>query len=315
VAAVSRDLPKGAVSSSTSWLTARQNSNGDGAIMEPFVVAFAVIGLAMAVLIVANVVSGAVAAQYRRIGVLKSLGMTPGQVVTVYLGRIGLPALIGVAAGTVLGDVLSVPLLADSAGVYGVGSQSAPFWALIVAPLGMLALTMLAAFLPALRAGRLSATQAIAAGHAPRTGRGYLVHRVTSRLRLPRPVGIGLAQPFARPGRTLVTLFAIAFGACAVIFAVGLTAGLGRAEQAQTHAAEAPVTIQQNLGQSGGGPAVEGHPVKIAGPGRVGGGRHQRVGERALGDGLVGQHELEVGVQTSAIRVVEGVGRLRVIPR
>jgi putative ABC transport system permease protein len=255
---VQRALPNGSVSSEISWLDAQSQSEGNGAIMEPFVVAFAVIGLVMAVLIVANVVSGAVAAQYHRIGVLKSIGMSPGQVITVYLGRTIVPAIVGVLAGVVLGNILAVPLLATSAGAYGVGSQSAPWWASVLAPLGMLAITVLAAFLPALRAGRLSATQAIAAGRAPRAGRGYLVHRLASRLNLPRPVGIGLASPFARPARTAVTLVAIAFGATAVIFAVGLSAGLGQASQAQTHDASAPVVIQQNFGPSGNGPVAAG---------------------------------------------------------
>lgn len=264
VTAVTGALPAGAVTGDESWLTAQQDSEGNGAIMEPFVIAFAVIGLVMAVLIVGNVVSGAVAAQYQRIGVLKSLGMTPRQVVTVYLGRVGLPALAGVVIGVVAGDLLSVPLLSDSARAYGVGSQHTPWWALLAAPLGMLALTMLAAFAPALRAGRLSATVAIAAGRAPRAGRGYLAHRIASRLRLPRPVGIGLASPFARPARTLVSLLAIAFGATAVIFAFGLTAGLGRAQQASEHTAAAPVQVfTQAPGQGGPGNG----PVKKFSPG------------------------------------------------
>jgi putative ABC transport system permease protein len=261
IAALARALPKGAVNDNSDWLTAQQQSEGNGAIMEPFVVAFAVIGLVMAVLIVANVVSGAVAAQYQRIGVLKSLGMTPSQVVAVYLSRIGVPALVGVLAGVVLGDILAAPLLNTSAGAFGVGSQSVPWWALVVAPLGMLALTMLAAFVPALRAGRLSANQAIATGRAPRAGRGYAVHRLASKLNLPRPVGIGLAAPFARPARTAVSLLAIAFGATAVIFAFGLNSGLGRAAQAQTHSATAPVLIQQGPGP-GNGPGP-----KAVGPG------------------------------------------------
>jgi putative ABC transport system permease protein len=255
---VQRALPTGSLSNEIAWLDAQSQSEGNGAIMEPFVVAFAVIGLVMAVLIVANVVSGAVAAQYYRIGVLKSIGMSPGQVIMVYLGRTIIPAIVGVVIGVVVGNILAVPLLSTSAGAYGVGSQSAPWWASVLAPLGMLAITLLAAFLPALRAGRLSATQAIAAGRAPRAGRGYLVHRLASKLNLPRPVGIGLASPFARPARTAVTLVAIAFGATAVIFAVGLSAGLGQAAQAQTHAASAPVLIQQNFGQGGNGPVKAG---------------------------------------------------------
>lgn len=251
-------LPNGAIAGDVSWLSAQSQSEGNGAIMEPFVVAFAVIGLVMAVLIVANVVSGAIAAQYYRIGVLKSIGMSPGQVIMVYLGRTAIPAVIGVLAGVILGNVLAIPLLNTSAGAYGVGSQQVPWWDSVTAPVGMLALTLLAAFLPALRGGRLSATQAIAAGRAPRAGSGYAVHRLASRLNLPRPVGIGLAQPFARPARTAVTLISIAFGATAVIFAIGLSSGLGRAAEAQTHAATAPVLIQQ---QMPGGPG----PVK-AGP-------------------------------------------------
>jgi putative ABC transport system permease protein len=243
IATVTKSLPKGAVGNNISWLTAQTQSEGNGAIMEPFVVAFAVIGLVMAVLIVGNVVSGAVAAQYQRIGVLKSIGMSPGQVIMVYLGRTALPAVVGVIIGVVVGNILAAPLLNTSAGAYGVGSQQVPWWASVAAPLGMLVLTLLAAFLPSLRAGRLSAIQAIAAGRAPRAGRGYFVHRLAGKLGLPRPVGIGLAQPFAKPARTAVTLAAIAFGACAVIFAFGLSSALGRAAQSQTHSATAPVTV------------------------------------------------------------------------
>jgi putative ABC transport system permease protein len=212
--------------------------------MEPFVVAFALIGLAMAVLIVANVVSGAVIAGYYRIGVLKSIGFSPGQVVVAYLGRVGWPALGGVLIGVAAGNVLAIPVLGKSAGAYGVGSQSVPLWASVVAPAGMLALTTLAALGPALRAGRLSAAQAIAAGRAPRTGRGYAAHRLAARLRLPRPVGLGLAAPFARPARTVVTLAAVAFGATAVIFAVGLKWSLSEAAASQELSNTVPVQIQ-----------------------------------------------------------------------
>jgi putative ABC transport system permease protein len=251
LAEVTGALPPGTVADSGTWLAAESQNTGNGAIMEPFVVAFALIGLAMAVLIVANVVSGAVAAGYHRIGVLKSIGLTPAQVVVAYVSRVGVPALAGCALGVVAGNLLAVSVLRQSADAYGVGSQSVPWWASVLAPTGMLALTVLAAFAPALRAGRLSATQAIAAGRAPNAGRGYAMHRLAARLRLPRPVGMGLAAPFARPARTLVSLAAIAFGATAVIFAFGLSASLGRAAGYQSLSATVPVEIQQN-GPSGG---------------------------------------------------------------
>jgi len=251
VLAISRALPAGTVAGAGSWLTAQAAAEGNGAIMEPFVVAFALIGLVMAVLIVGNVISGAVVAGYHRIGVLKSIGLTPAQVVAVYLSRVGWPALAGCLAGAVAGNLLAIPVLQRSANAYGVGSQQVPWWALVLAPAGMFALTMLAALGPALRAGRLPAAEAIAAGRAPRAGRGYAAHRLAARLRLPRPVGLGLAAPFARPARTMVTLAALAFGATAVIFAFGLSSSLNRAAQSQSLSANVPVQIQE-FGPGGG---------------------------------------------------------------
>jgi putative ABC transport system permease protein len=192
-----------------------------------------------------------VVAQYQRIGVLKSIGMTPGQVVAVYLSRIGWPALVGCLIGVVVGNALAIPVLRQSADAYSVGGQQVPWWALVIAPAGLLALTMLAALGPALRAGRLSAVRAIADGRAPGGRAGYAVHRLAGRLPLPRPVSLGLAAPFARPARTAVTLAALAFGATAVIFAVGLNSSLSRAAAAQNLTATAPVQIQQNGGGNG----------------------------------------------------------------
>src|SRR5215469_11873408 len=243
VTAVSSVLPAGAVSGFSSWLVAKQQDTTNSAILAPFVEAFALIGVFMSVLIVANVVSGAVVASYRRIGVLKSIGFSPAQVVVSYTARVGVPAVAGCLVGLVAGNVLAVPVLKKSAESFGVGSQLVPLWVDVVTPVVLCALVAMTALLPALRAGRLSAVQAIALGHAPRTGRGYAVHRLASRLRLPRPVSIGLAAPFARPARTAGTLAAIMFGVTAVIFAVGLNSTLALAEDGQSLATTAPVQV------------------------------------------------------------------------
>jgi putative ABC transport system permease protein len=166
----------------------------------------------------------------------------------------------------VAGNVLALPVLHGSASAYGVGSQHVPWWASVLAPAGMLVLVLLAGFGPALRAGRLSAAQAIAAGRAPRPGHGYAAHRLASRLRLPRPAGLGLAAPFARPARTVVTLAAIAFGATAVIFAFGLHDSLGRAAASQEHTATIPVYVEQfgPVSGPGAGPGDGPPPVPSA---------------------------------------------------
>jgi len=154
IARIRTALPPGALLGAESWLTAKLNATRSIAPWVPFVVAFGLLGLVMSVLIVANVVSGAVAAGTRRIGVLKSIGFSPGQVVAAYLIQVGTPALIGALAGVVVGNLLSVPLLSQTAQVYGVGALAVPFWVDLAVPLAMLALTGLAALPPAVRAAR-----------------------------------------------------------------------------------------------------------------------------------------------------------------
>jgi len=171
-------------------------------------------------------------------------------VIWAYVARVGVPAVAGCVIGVAAGNLLAIPVLHQSAASFGVGSQTVPLWVDIVTPVAMCALVALTALGPAFRAGRLSAVQAIALGHAPRQGRGYTMHRLASRLRLPRPVSIGLAAPFARPARTAGTLAAIMFGVTAVVFAVGLNTTLARAETGQNLAATAPVQVSLVTGKT-----------------------------------------------------------------
>jgi putative ABC transport system permease protein len=139
-------------------------------------------------------------------------------------------------------------------------------------PLVMLALAGAAAVLLALRAGRMSAVQAIATGRAPRPKHGYAAHRVLGRgpwARLPRSVTIGLAGPFARPTRTAITLAAILFGGIAVTFGAGLGISLNRVYNDLSHSATEPVqvNIPGAPGQNGGGGQVKAAPSSGSGPG------------------------------------------------
>jgi putative ABC transport system permease protein len=219
---VARALPAGAIASSESYLRFEQVTGRAQSVNAPFITTFAILALVLAVLIVANVIAAAVIASYRRIGVLKSLGFTPAQVTTVYVAQAGLPALIGAATGALLGNHWALPLIE----LAPVAHVSVPVWIDVTAPLAMLALTGLAAALPAVRAGRLSAVAAITAGQAPRAGRGYLSHRLAGRLPLPRPLTIGIAAPFSRPARSAITLVSITAGLTAVILAAGLSSSI-----------------------------------------------------------------------------------------
>jgi putative ABC transport system permease protein len=269
IAAVTGALPPDAVAVTQSYLTVRTQQASGIAPIAPFLVAFGLTGLLMSLLIVINVVSGAVVAGYRRIGVLKSIGFTPGQIVAAYVGQAMAPAAAGCLAGVVVANLLTAPLLGQTASVYGVGALGVPLWVDASVAAAMCGLVAVAALVPALRAGRLSTVQAIAAGRAPRRGRGRAAYRLLARIRLPRPVTVGLAVPFARPSRAAVTLVVIVLGACAVTLAAGLGGSLTRVVYGLSLARTEQVQVSY-LGAAagirvGGGPGP--------GPARVVGGR------------------------------------------
>ncbi|MEZ0065811.1 putative ABC transport system permease protein [Streptacidiphilus sp. MAP12-20] len=229
-------LPTGALLGAQSYLDTRLAADESSAAQVPFITAIGALGLLMSVIIVASVVSGAVGASLRRIGILKSIGFTPGQVVRAYVAQALIPTAVGAAAGVLLGNALVLPLLHDAQQAFGTGALSVTWWVSPVAPLAVLSLVALSALAPALRAGRLRTVDVIATGRTPRGGRGQRAHGVSparrawggiaARLPLPRPVTLGLAAPFARPVRTAGMLAAVVFGTMAATFAVGLTSSL-----------------------------------------------------------------------------------------
>ncbi|MGH3166143.1 MAG: FtsX-like permease family protein, partial [Trebonia sp.] len=254
IASVRAALPRGALLNTVPYLEIRQSEEGSIAPWVPFIVAFGVIALVISVLIVVNVVSGAVIAGITRIGVLKSIGFTPAQVVAAYVLLIAVPSLIGCLAGAILGNLLAMPMLKVNARVYGVGALGVPAWVDVAVPLAAFTLTVLGAVPPALQAGRLSVVEAITSGRAPRAAHGYRAQRLLGRLSVvPRAVTLGLASPFARPGRTAVTLFAIFFGAAAVTFGIGLAVSLNRVVADNPNAA---LPVQVSL--LGAGPKASG---------------------------------------------------------
>jgi putative ABC transport system permease protein len=242
LSAVTAGLPSSALVGSQSYLTLRAIAAAEPGTFVPFLVVFGCLGLAVAVLIVANVVSGAVVAGFRHIGMLKALGFTPTQVMAVYLAMVSIPAIAGSVLGAVVGNLLATPLLNNAFSKYGAGDVGVAPWVDVVALLGIPLVVALSAFLPALRARSLSATEAISAGSTQHTGRGLWIQRWLSGTRLPRSVSLGLGLPFARPARSALTMAAVVLGVASVTFALGL----GKS-----------VTTYQNADVSSGGHQVD----------------------------------------------------------
>ncbi|MFD9430363.1 FtsX-like permease family protein [Streptomyces sp. NPDC060002] len=261
-AAITAAVPKGALTGSQSYLTVKQEETANAMAFVPFLAAFGVLGLLLSVLVIGIVVSGAVGAATRRIGILKSLGFTPAQVVRAYVGQALVPAAVGCALGLVVGNLLALPVLDEVGEAFDGPSESIPLWIDVAVPAAALALVACAALVPALRAGRLRTVAAITAGRTPGSGRGRLARRLTGRLAVPRAVSLGLAGPFARPARSATMAAAVVFGAAAVTFGVGLALTLGAVQSGRMLDSGGSVIVG-----TGGGQAPPGaQAVHVGGP-------------------------------------------------
>lgn len=166
------------------------------------------------------VVGGRMAEQNRRVGRLKAVGGTPALVAGVLLAEYLALAVVAGAAGLLAGR-LTAPLL-TSPGTGLLGSAGAPHLTLPVIALAIgtaLAVAMLASYLPARRAARVSSVDALAdAARPPRRHARLTAYSA----RLPVPLLLAIRLAARRPRRVLLGSLSIAVtvsGVVAVLFA------------------------------------------------------------------------------------------------
>jgi putative ABC transport system permease protein len=135
------------------------------------------------------------------------------------------PAVAGCVLGALSGALVApVVLKIAFAGIHtGTAVIGVRPWVPAACASVMLAFVVLAALVPAVRAGRLPAARAITAGSAPRAGRGLRVQRRLGGMRIPRPVSLGLGQLVTRPGRAALTAVVIVLGVATATLSTGLT--------------------------------------------------------------------------------------------
>jgi putative ABC transport system permease protein len=219
----------GALVRAFSWLDARADVNVLATMVMTFLLAFSVFALVACAFIVANIVAGAVLAGYRDIGILKSVGFTPAQVIGVFSGQMLVPALAGCVLGVPLGALGSRPILQNVAGAMDLPAPSgvAPSSDLLVVA-GILLVVAVAAAAPARRAGRLNAFRAITLGSAPERGHASRVGRLLDAWGAPRFLSLGAGQAFARRLRGALTVVAVLVGVTTLTFSVGFHAVIDR---------------------------------------------------------------------------------------
>jgi putative ABC transport system permease protein len=222
-------LVSGAISGSSTYLTTRVDYQADNQFLLVLLIAFGIFALVASLATVINLVVGTVLAGYRDIGVSKALGFTPLQVVASLVGAMTIPALAGCAVGIPAGAALSVPLANQAAQRLNLPAPPAvsPLAALVALG-GVLIGVVTAAALAALRAGRMSAVQAIAAGGAPRSPQAWRPSHRLQHLRLPRPLSLGAGDAFARPLRSVLTILAVLIGVTTLVVSFGLRDALAQ---------------------------------------------------------------------------------------
>jgi putative ABC transport system permease protein len=245
--AITQRVPADAIVDTSNYLDAKLNADRTTAVMIPFLLAFSVFALLASALIIANLVGGAVIAGTREIGIMKSVGFTPAQVVRVFAGQLMMPAGLGCLLGLPAGILLSQPFLSDTAHAFGLPRtfDLAPG----VDLLGLAAILMVVivtTLLASLRAGRQSAAAAIAAGNAPSSGGGSRLARRAGGLPLPRALSLGLGESFARPVRSAMTVGAILIGVATVTFALGLHDSLTIVASAVTRDRQVQVQVYRD---------------------------------------------------------------------
>jgi ABC-type lipoprotein release transport system permease subunit len=181
----------------------------------------------LAVASVAVLVGGRMAAQIRRVGLLKAVGGTPGLVAAVLLAEYVVVALLAAAAGIAVGW-LTAPLLTEaSAGLLGsVGAPTISPSTVGLVTAVALAVAVAATLVPAVRAARTSTVLALADAARPprRTAR-----LIALSARLPVPLLLGLRLAARRPRRTALAMVSIAVTVSGLVAAMAAHADIADA--------------------------------------------------------------------------------------
>jgi putative ABC transport system permease protein len=227
LAAARAALPSQAIREHTDWRDVRDAFMFETRLNAMLLTAFGVFALAAAALIMINNISGAVLAQFRDIGVLKALGFTGRQVVSVYVVQYLLIGVVGGVVGIAAGAALAPLPLGALARSLSTTPRPAVNPLLLIAVLaGVLLVVWMASLLPARRGARVNTICAITIGYElPSAGRSRLA-ALARRLRLPMPVVMGAKDAFARRGRAALTLLSLLIGVISLVFSFEINAVL-----------------------------------------------------------------------------------------
>jgi putative ABC transport system permease protein len=231
------------------WLAFRASFGSTSRLSATLLLAFGIVSLLAAGVIIVNLVLGQVLAQQRDLGILKAVGFTPLQLVRTLVLEYLILGAVGGALGLGLVALAAPPLLAQLLSSLGVSVP--PQYNPVTGALLLVAILLVMAVsagLPAGKAGRTRAVDAIRPGGAA-PGRGLT--RLAGPLLnggLPVVAALGLRGVMGRPVRALLVWLTLLVGIMTAVFALGMTATIDRyAHDAALQGVFADVYVQPGL--------------------------------------------------------------------
>ena len=213
-----------AIESYVDWRDVRRSAMFEVQLNLVFLGAFSFFAMVATVLVIATSISSIVLSQFRQIGILKAVGFTPGQILSLYIGQYAILGLIGGLMGLTVGGLLS-PYALTTAAVSLSRSFRPPLTpSLILSAIGaILTIITLSTVGAAFKGAKANIVRSIAVGaEAPRqessSGR-----KLAEMLNLPMVITLGLNEVFAKPLRSLLTGLNLTLGVIGIVFGLTLS--------------------------------------------------------------------------------------------
>ncbi|MDP4094586.1 MAG: FtsX-like permease family protein [Bacillota bacterium] len=181
---------------------------------------FAVILILVTLYILYSIISDSVVSDYRTIGILKSTGFTPGNIISIYMLKTLLVAVVSIPVGIFVSSFAIKKLTDNLMKILGVSNSNVSLISLfLVVFIIMMAVIALSAFLSAKKAGRVKPAEAIRFGEPPEK---YKKKKSGARIskRLPLSISMGVNQLLAYKRQILFSFIIFAVTAFVAVFGI-----------------------------------------------------------------------------------------------
>jgi putative ABC transport system permease protein len=214
--------------STNDWLDTRGDATIVSGFFGAFLSGFGVFVMVAAVLVVLGSMASRAIARRRDIGLMKAVGVTPRQVAIAGVVAHAVVAALGAVAGWILAALIAGRLQLSMGRVLGTGSAHFSLTRLLIAVIVVEIIVVGAILVPAWRTGRLSTTYALSPVATAKPRHSALA-RAGERLGLSPVATSGLRDAFARRGRSIFTVAALAVAVVAVVVSLGFNRTIGHA--------------------------------------------------------------------------------------